>query len=108
MLNISKWLIKYKNREIPPDFYEQPIGANTAERILQLCGIRNNYNVSDVRIFDFGCGSGRYMKLFAMSFVFRPLLKVVALGSCAILGAVLLLYGLKALACIARVLVGKD
>ena len=49
-----------------------------------------------------------YTKLFAMSFVFRPLLKVVALGSCAILGAVLLLYGLKALACIARVLVGKD
>ncbi|MHC4659742.1 MAG: multiheme c-type cytochrome [Planctomycetota bacterium] len=49
-----------------------------------------------------------YTKLFAMSFVFRPLLKVVALGSCAVLGAVLLLYGLKALACIARVLVGKD
>jgi len=67
LLNISKWLIKYKNREIPPDFYEQPIGANTAERILQLCGIKNNYNVSDVRIFDFGCGSGRYMKLFAMN-----------------------------------------
>ena len=44
-----------------------------------------------------------YTKLFAFSFVFRPLLKVVSLGSCAILGAVLLLYGLRALACIIRV-----
>jgi hypothetical protein len=49
-----------------------------------------------------------YTKLFAMSFVFRPLLKVVALGSCAVLGMVLLLYGLKALACVARVLIGED
>jgi len=49
-----------------------------------------------------------YTKAFAFSFVFRPWLKVVALGSCAILGAVLLLYGLKALACLARVLAGKD
>ena len=49
-----------------------------------------------------------YTKLFAFSFVFRSLLEIVALGSCAVLGAVLLLYGLKALACIARVLVGKD
>jgi len=45
-----------------------------------------------------------YTKLFAISFVFRPLLKVVALGSCAVLGMVLLLYGLRALACIVRVL----
>jgi hypothetical protein len=49
-----------------------------------------------------------YTKAFAFSFVFRPWLKVAALGSCAILGAVLLLYGLKALACLARVLTGKD
>jgi hypothetical protein len=49
-----------------------------------------------------------YTKAFAFSFVFRPWLKVVALGSCAILGAVFLLYGLKALACLARVLTGKD
>ncbi|UCE98847.1 MAG: hypothetical protein JSV82_06575 [Planctomycetota bacterium] len=45
-----------------------------------------------------------YTKLFAMSFIFRPFLKVVALGSCAVLGVVLLLYGLRALACIVRVL----
>ncbi|UCF42535.1 MAG: hypothetical protein JSV99_08020, partial [Planctomycetota bacterium] len=49
-----------------------------------------------------------YTKAFAFSFVFRPWLKVVALGSCAILGAVLLLYGLKALACLVAVLAGKD
>jgi len=49
-----------------------------------------------------------YAWAFAFSFVFRPWLKVVTLGSCAILAAVLLLYGLKALACVAKVLVGKD
>jgi len=49
-----------------------------------------------------------YMKIFDVSFVFRPLLKVVALGSSAILAAILLLYGLKALSFIARILVGKD
>jgi hypothetical protein len=41
---------------------------------------------------------------FAMSFVFRPWFKVVALGSVAVIGIVLLLYGLKALGVIARVL----
>jgi len=49
-----------------------------------------------------------YTKAFAMSFMFRPLLKVVSFGSCAILAAVLLLYGLKALACIVKILAGKD
>ena len=49
-----------------------------------------------------------YTKAFAFSFVFRPWLKVVALGSCALLGVVLLLYGLKALACIVKTLAGKD
>ena len=49
-----------------------------------------------------------YAWAFAFSFVFRPWLKVVALGSCAILAGVLLLYALKALACVARVLVGKE
>lgn len=49
-----------------------------------------------------------YTRAFAMSFVFRPWLKIVALISSAILAAVLLLYALKALACIAKVLVNKD
>jgi hypothetical protein len=49
-----------------------------------------------------------YTRAFAFSFVFRPWLKVAALGSCAILAAVLLLYGLKALACLAALLAGKD
>ena len=49
-----------------------------------------------------------YMKLFAMSFVFRPWLKVVTLGSCAVLAAVLILYALKALACVLRVLGQED
>jgi hypothetical protein len=43
-----------------------------------------------------------------MSFVFRPWLKVVALASCAVIAAVLLLYALKALACITKIMVGED
>jgi len=49
-----------------------------------------------------------YTKAFAVSFVFRPWLKVVTLGSCAVLAAVLLLYALKALRCIAKVLAGRQ
>ena len=45
-----------------------------------------------------------YAWAFAFSFVFRPWLKVVALGSCALIGVVLLLYGLKALACVVKAL----
>lgn len=41
---------------------------------------------------------------FAMSFIFRPWFKVVAIGSAAVIGIVLLLYGLKALGAVARVL----
>ncbi len=45
-----------------------------------------------------------YAWAFSASFVFRPWFKVVALGASAILGVVLLLYGLKALGAIAKVL----
>ncbi|MCU0915008.1 MAG: hypothetical protein MUC88_10650 [Planctomycetes bacterium] len=41
---------------------------------------------------------------FAMSFVFRPWFKVVAIGSAGLIGIVLLLYGLRALGAVARVL----
>jgi hypothetical protein len=47
---------------------------------------------------------GTYAWAFAFSFVFRPWLKVVALGSCAILAVVLLLYALKALGAVVKVL----
>ena len=45
-----------------------------------------------------------YAWAFSASFVFRPFFKVVALGASAILGLVLLLYGLRALRAIAGVL----
>ena len=45
-----------------------------------------------------------YAWAFSASFVFRPWFKVVALGASAILGIVLLLYGLRALGAVARVL----
>lgn len=48
-----------------------------------------------------------YAWAFAFSFVFRPWLKVVALCCCGLIGVVILLYGLKALVCVAKTLVGK-
>jgi hypothetical protein len=54
------------------------------------------------RIDDF------YAWAFALSFVFRPWLKIFALGSAALIGVVLLLYGLKALACVVKTLAERD
>jgi hypothetical protein len=48
-----------------------------------------------------------YAWAFASSFVFRPMMKFVALGSCAVLAFVLMLYALKALGCVAKVLGGE-
>ena len=45
---------------------------------------------------------------FALSFVFRPWLKVVVLGSCGLVGVVLLLYGLKALASVIKAVAEGD
>ena len=45
---------------------------------------------------------------FAMSFIFRPWFKVVAIGSCAVIAVVLLLYALKALGAVARVLAEQE
>ena len=49
-----------------------------------------------------------YTKIFALSFVFRPWLKIICLGACAVLGLVLLLYALKAMDYILKMLTGKD
>lgn len=49
-----------------------------------------------------------YARRFAFTFVFRPWLKVVTLGFCAILAAVVLLYALKALGFIAKIFAGKE
>ncbi|MHC4637952.1 MAG: hypothetical protein ACYTBV_10685 [Planctomycetota bacterium] len=45
-----------------------------------------------------------YTRAFAFTFVFRPWLKITALASCAVIAAVLLLYGLKGLARIVKTL----
>jgi len=60
------------------------------------------------KMVDFQYLDAGFVKVFAFSFVFRPWLKVIALVSCAVLAAVLLLYALKALACVTKVLVGKQ
>jgi len=59
------------------------------------------------KMVDFQHLNARFVKVFAFTFVFRPWLKVIALASCGLLAAVLLLYALKALACVTRVFVGK-
>lgn len=43
-----------------------------------------------------------YMWAFNASFVFRPMLKVVVFASCGVIGFVLLVYGLRALAAMSR------
>ncbi len=45
---------------------------------------------------------------FAWSFVFRPWFKVVSIGASALIGIVLLLYGLRALAAVVRVLAEQE
>jgi Zn-finger protein len=49
-----------------------------------------------------------YTWIFAFSFVFRPWLKIVAIGSCVILAGILLLYSLKALACVAKLFSNEE
>ena len=49
-----------------------------------------------------------YAWAFAFSFVFRPWMKMVVLGSCAVMAFVLLLYALKALACVVKTLAGEN
>ncbi|MFH1718163.1 MAG: cytochrome c3 family protein [Planctomycetota bacterium] len=49
-----------------------------------------------------------YARAFAFSFVFRPMMKIIALCCCAVLAVVLLLYALKALACVVSVLAGEN
>ena len=60
------------------------------------------------QMFEFQGLDQFYTKAFAWSFMFRPWFKIVTLCSCSIISVVLLLYGLKALACITKILAGKD
>jgi nitrate/TMAO reductase-like tetraheme cytochrome c subunit len=63
---------------------------------------------SDKKMVEFQDVDATYAWAFAFSFVFRPWLKVVALGCCGLIGVVLLLYGLRALACVAKVFAEED
>jgi hypothetical protein len=58
------------------------------------------------RMIEFQGISPSYAWAFAASFVFRPWLKIIAIGSCVVMAGVLLLYALRALACIVKVLTG--
>lgn len=58
--------------------------------------------------FEFQKASKARTWFFAFSFLFRPWFKVVAIGACAVIGIVLLLYGLRALGAAAKVLSEQD
>ncbi len=60
------------------------------------------------RMIEFQDINPFYSWAFAFSFVFRPMMKYICLGSCAVLGLVLLLYALKALTCVVKVLAGEN
>jgi len=60
-------------------------------------------NGSFKKMVEFQDVDATYAKLFAMSFVFRSMMKIVSFCSSAVLGLVLLLYGLRALRCVVRV-----
>jgi len=60
------------------------------------------------RMIEFQDISPSYAWAFAASFVFRPWLKIVAIGSCAVMAGVLLLYALRALACIIKALASEN
>jgi len=64
--------------------------------------------ISAKKMVEFEGFNPLYTWLFAFSFIFRPWLKVVAIGSCVILAGILLLYALKALASVAKVLADED
>ena len=57
---------------------------------------------------DFQNADPLYARLFATSFVFRPLFKIVSLAASAVLAAIVLLYGVRALACALSVLAATD
>ncbi len=56
--------------------------------------------VAKKKMVEFQDISSFYAWAFAFSFVFRPFLKIVALGSAGLIGLVLLLYVLRALTCV--------
>ena len=62
----------------------------------------------DKKMIEFQDVNPFYARAFAFSFVFRPFMKLICLGSCAVLGLVLLLYALKALTCVVKALAGED
>ncbi len=55
-------------------------------------------------MFEFQALNPTYAWAFAASFVFRPWLKIITVACCAVIAGVLLLYALRALGCIAKVL----
>jgi hypothetical protein len=60
------------------------------------------------KMIDFQDIDPFYTWAFASSFVFRPWMKIVLIGSCALITLVLLLYALKALGCVVKTLAGEN
>jgi SAM-dependent methyltransferase len=48
-----------------PFVWQQPVSATAERMVLELAGIDRGPRVSPFRVLDFGCGTGRYMEMFA-------------------------------------------
>ena len=59
------------------------------------------------RMVELQDASAFYEWAFAASFVFRPWLKIITIGSCTVIAGVLLLYALRAMACVIKALAGE-
>ncbi len=45
--------------------WDQPISPETAQKVVELCNINLNMNLTNFRLLDFGCGNGRYLEVLA-------------------------------------------
>jgi len=47
--------------------WEQKVGRETEKVVIEFCGINTNESEHNKKLYllDFGCGSGRYLEIFA-------------------------------------------
>ncbi|MHC4187911.1 MAG: hypothetical protein ACYSRQ_06935, partial [Planctomycetota bacterium] len=64
--------------------------------------------LSSKTMIDFQGADAVYMKLFALTFLFRPFFKTVSIIAVLIIGAVLLVYAIRSIAYITKMLSGEN
>lgn len=64
-MKIRDWVSRL--RETGSCDYESDIGSGTRELLLNYCSLDKDRWHPNVRLLDFGCGGGRYLKMFSQS-----------------------------------------